>query len=173
MNAQIKNMPVLSSCLTTNGYADTRSTVALACGFLIAVNTGFVLIYFSKGVKSRLKSYPFVKHDFLWTRVSAQLFVVKQLDNTGILFIYAFIITGYYLIEVERWYLNNFEPAWGGFNYPHAGQTNILCNYSTAWLLLYYRLDIWTYQVYMHQITRFQVSKHSQLEDFHKESFCF
>ena len=122
---------------------------------LTDVKTGWISKSFSKVVKSCLNSDPFVKHNFSWTRVSAYICFVKQLDKNVWWFIYIFIITCRYLVEVECWYLDDFEPACGGVNHRHAGYDIILMNDGAARLLLYYWLVIWTYQVYMHQIPRF------------------
>ena len=68
---------------------------------------------------------------------------------------YVFIITGRYVIEAERQYINDYGPACGGVNNLHSGQTETITNDSATWMLLYYRLALWIYQVYMHQIPRF------------------
>ena len=124
--------------------------------FLIVFETDLIPKSLSEGVKSRLNSDLFVKHDFAWTRVSAYPCVVKQLANPVRWFIYVLIITGRNLIEFVPRYFNDFEPACGGVDHCHAGQTNIITSDSAAWLLLYYKIAIWSYQVYMHQIPRFQ-----------------
>ena len=66
-----------------------------------------------------------------------------------------FIINACNLIEVLGQYLNDFEPACGEVGHHQAGETNIVFNDIVAWLLLYYRLTIWTYKVHMHQIPQF------------------
>ena len=91
-----------------------------------------------------------VKQNFAWTRVSAYPFIVKQTAHPDRLFIYVFNITYRYLIEVERQYLDNLEPAYGGVNNRHAGYDRILTNDGAARLLLYYCISVWTYHVYMH-----------------------
>ena len=79
-----------------------------------------------------------VKHDFEWTLISAYPCVFKHLTNPVRLFIYVFIITYYYLTKVERLYLKNIKTAYGRVNHHHAGQTIILPNDSSAWLLFYF-----------------------------------
>ena len=83
-----------------------------------------------------------VKHDFTWTWLSAQTFVVAQLANPGRLFIYVFIITSRNLIKVLCQYFNNIEPACGGVNHRREGQTNIIPNYSAICLVFSARLAI-------------------------------
>ena len=93
-----------------------------------------------------------VKHEFMWMRVYPKTGVVKELANTCRLFIYVLIITARNLIEVVCWYIDNFEPACGGVDCLHAGETNIIFNDITFQLMLSYRITIWIYQVHMHQI---------------------
>ena len=81
---------------------------------------------------------PEAQHDFAWAQVSAKPCVVKLLDNPGRLFIYVITITGCYLIMLEFWYLNNFKLACGGVNNSHSGETNILPDDSSAWILMSY-----------------------------------
>ena len=106
-------------------------------------------------MKSRLNSYPFVKHDFAWTRVSAKSRDVKKLANPVRWLIYVLIITACNLIEVVSWYLKNLKPYCGGVDHDHAGDTNIIPNYELDRLMLSYRITIWTYQVHMHRIPLF------------------
>ena len=96
-------------------------------GFIV-FNTGLISKSFSKGVKFRLKQYPFVKHDFAWMQVSAKACVIKQPDNPIRLFIYVLIITVCNLIKVINQYLDNFKPSCGGVDHRDAGETNIILN---------------------------------------------
>ena len=56
--------------------------------------------------------------------------------------------------------LNTFEPACGEINNFYACEAHILIYDHTAWVLLYYLLVIWTYQVYMHLVPRFYSCNH-------------
>ena len=52
----------------------------------------------------------------------------------------------------------NFKSTRSRVDNFHSGKTKIIIDGSSNQLLLSYRLDIWTYQVYMHHIQSFQVS---------------
>ena len=88
-------------------------------------------------------------------QVSNHSCVVTQIANPVTWFIYVFIVTARNLIEVVRWYFDNFEPTWSRVKHCHAYETNIIINDRAELLLLSYRLTIWLYQVHMHQTPRF------------------
>ena len=81
--------------------------------------------------------------------------VVKQLDNPCRWFIYVLIINTCNLTKVVRWYSNDLESTFDRADHFRASQTKIIPNDSAARMLLFYRLSIWTHQVYMHQIPCF------------------
>ena len=60
------------------------------------------------------------------------------------------------LIQVKVWEFDDSEPTCSGVNHHNLCETKIILDDSIYCILLYYRLAIWTYQVYMHQIPRFQ-----------------
>ena len=57
---------------------------------------------------------------------------------------------------VIRWHFDDFKPTHSGVDHCHSGETNIILNDSSVCMLLYYRLNIQTYQVHMHRIPQFQ-----------------
>ena len=52
-----------------------------------------------------------------------------------------------------------FKPTRRGFNHCHAGETTIILNYISDWMLLSYTLFICTYKVYMHRILQYYLCK--------------
>ena len=88
--------------------------------------------------------------------VSAYPCIIKQLAYSGILFINVLSITVFNLLEVIYQQFDNFKPTRDGFDHRHAYQTNIIINDSATRMLLSYGLTIWTYQVHMYHIPRFQ-----------------
>ena len=59
-------------------------------------------------------------------------------------------------MEVICSHFDDFKPTHSGVNHCHAGDTNRIINDSTARLILYYRLNVWTQQVHMYCIPRLQ-----------------
>ena len=118
----------------------------------IVIETGLISKCFSKVVKHILNSDPLPNttlrgHGFLLSHVVLNNWLTLADD----LSMYSSLppITS---SKSVCWYINDFEPTHFRVNYRHSGETNITCNDSAAWMMLSYRLTIWSYQVHMHQI---------------------
>ena len=96
-----------------------------------------------------------VKHDFTWMWVSGYPWLIEQLTYPVRVFMYVFIFSWCNLLDIKTWYLYNFEPACDRINQRHAGKDKIIWYYSANCLLLHYQIWVYTYQVYIHQVTWF------------------
>ena len=62
------------------------------------------------------------------------------------------MVTARYIIKVKYQHFDNFKPTCRRVDNRNVGETTIIFDGRPSRMLLSYRLDIWTYQVYMHHI---------------------
>ena len=123
----------------------------ISCFYIIFVKTSFISKSFSRRVWFCLTSDPLSNTTCCW-HVYLNSHVLL---NNWLTLADDFIITRSSLIEVLRCYFNNIEPSWVGVDQYPAGQTNIIPNDNATRMLLSYTIDVWTYQVHMHQVSHF------------------
>ena len=83
------------------------------------------------------------------------------------------IATAYGLTQSKCWDFDDVEPTRIRVDHHHAGETKIIIDGSAAWMMLYYRIAIWTYQVYMQCIPRIIVLEHYWGSNVPKDYFYF
>ena len=87
------------------------------------------------------------KHNSTWKWVPAYPYLTEQLTYPCCKFAYVFSFTVCNLFGAEARYFDDFKLYCVQVNNCHAGHSNILLDECTIWLLMSYRLIIWSYQV--------------------------
>ena len=128
-----------------------------SCWFLTFLQTFFVDKLFSKVTNYLLNSCPFSTQYFTWMWLSADTYLVQQLDCYVRGFFFVLSISRSYLVDIEAWDLKYSEPNNCWLKDNNTGKAWIIQWYISTFMMLNYQIDIQDHQLHTCQILWFYI----------------